>query len=366
MWNLSCLREATAYSVLLPVSFLTVLCLTLPKPCCTFTTEPLALQARKFSADSAMTRHPIEQPASDCPIGAIPWPGEACQPAAEAVAAAEAFMHANIFPWDAANEATLFEGGLVGPMVNLSLSARQRFGWAARVPRAIWQDAVLPYALVNEARTDWRSLLWKELIPVVETLGNSSTLAEVATLVNLKMWAALGKFSGTEKVVFRSEQTPLVFDPMSTLLYGFASCTGISILYVDALRTLGVPARLVGTPAWHGQQLDGNHNWVEVWLGEEKAGTNLGDAWAFIEGSPAGGGESFSDACDKWFCNAAHFAPAPNATRVFATAFDRRHGALVHYPMAWDLAITQVMGVDRTEIYNAVCSRCDAATDEHI
>ena len=28
----------------------------------------------------------------------------------------------------------------------------------------------------------------------------------------------VGKFSGTEKVVFKSEQTPLIYDPMSTSL----------------------------------------------------------------------------------------------------------------------------------------------------
>ena len=47
-------------------------------------------------------------------------------------------------------------------------------------------------------------------------------------------------------------RTPHIYDPMSTLLYGYASCTGVSILFVDALRTIGIPARVVGTPAWHG------------------------------------------------------------------------------------------------------------------
>ena len=56
----------------------------------------------------------------------------------------------------------------------------------------------------------------------------------------------------------------MIFYPMSTMVFGYASCTGISILYVDALRSVGIPARLVGTPAWHGKENDGNHNWVEV------------------------------------------------------------------------------------------------------
>ena len=108
-----------------------------------------------------------------------------------------------------------------------------------------------------------------------------------------------------------------------------------------------MPARLVGTPAWQGNVSHGNHNWVEVkppraplcaphpcsqlltsrfsavfthsppsfsavfptpgrqvWVGGT---TDSGDGWAFIEGAPAGGGETLTNPCDKWFCNAGHF-----------------------------------------------------------
>ena len=145
-----------------------------------------------------------------CPAGEVPWPDEPCQPARAAAAAASDFLRANLPAFDKANEATLFDGGLVGPTVNLSLTARQRFGWAARVPRAIWQDAVLPYASVNEARTDWRQLLWRELLPIVGGLSNSSSLASVALAVNTHAWAALGRFSGTRGVTFRAE--PALFN----------------------------------------------------------------------------------------------------------------------------------------------------------
>ena len=124
---------------------------------------------------------------------------------------------------------------------------------------------------------------------------------------------------------------------------------GISITFVDALRTLGVPARLVGTPAWHGKMADGNHNWVEVWLGEE-----LG--WRFLEGAPAGAGETFTDPCDKWFCNKAHFAGNGTGTKVYAAEY-AKVGA-THYPMAWDLANEGVAGIDRSEYYDDTCSAC--------
>ena len=31
---------------------------------------------------------------------------------------------------------------------------------------------------------------------------------------------------------------------------GVATCTGLSILLVDACRSVGVPARIAGTPLW--------------------------------------------------------------------------------------------------------------------
>merc|ERR1712084_27853 len=96
----------------------------------------------------------------------------------------------------------------------------------------------------------------------------------------------------------------------------------------------------------------GNHNWVEVWLGP---GQGLaGEDWAFIEGAPAGGGETFTNPCDKWFCNPQHF---DGKTKAFASQFDRQHN-MTTYPMAWDLPNRHVPGIDRSLYYNAMCSHC--------
>jgi len=243
---------------------------------------------------------------------------------------------------------TYFDGGIVDPTVSLALRARQQFGWAGRVPRDLFESAVLPYANVNEARSDWRQLFWDTLTaqPWVTALHNESTLEEVAVAVNANVWRTLGNLTRGSPITFKSEQTPLIFDPLSTVLFGFASCTGISITFVDALRTLGVPARLVGTPAWHGKVDDGNHNWVEV---------HLGDGWRFIEGAPAGGGETFANPCDKWFCNPAHF---DGATKVFAAGYRRVAAGDTYYPLAWDLANRGVAGTDRSAYYTSACAAC--------
>jgi hypothetical protein len=138
-------------------------------------------------------------------------------------------------------------------------------------------------------------------------------VSSVVSLINSNMWKSETN-NLSQTVVFKSSQTPLIYDPMSTLVYGFASCTGVSILFVDALRSVGVPARIAGTPAWNDVYENGNHNWIEVYDGGE---------WNFIEAAPAGGGESLSNPCDKWFCSPAKMA---NGTKFYAARWDKSQG----------------------------------------
>jgi hypothetical protein len=305
----------------------------------------------------------------------------------------------NLLPFDGPNRESIATG-IAPATVNLSLTARQRYPWAASVPRPVWRDAVLPYASVNEARTDWRAWLTPLMTPLLDALPRNASLAEVALAVNQQVWSWLavnvtGRPGST--IRFQPEQTPMIFDPLSVILFGYASCTGISILLIDALRVAGVPARLVGTPAWHARPADGNHNWVEVYVGAHEDGSPAGiqrmplsigsapaadaetapiaisgtdaalsrsDGWAFIEGSPACAGETLDDPCDKWFCNAGRFGLT--GTRVFATRYDRspngsESGEGVSFPMAWETSNHDVRGVERTGYYTRVCTACNVA-----
>ena len=297
-----------------------------------------------------------------CPEGTVPFPttdgAVECEPALNATLDAVAFLRASLPPWDAMNAASLgFPGpdesgvdglnyGVLQPTVNISLENRAQLGWAAAVPKDVWQDFVLPYASVNEARSNWRPLLRDALLPRLlnasgGAAGALNTTAVVAA-VNAQLWSALTPSA----ITFRSSQTPLIYDPMSVLAFGYASCTGVSLLFVDALRSVGVAARLAGTPAWNGNATSGNHNWVEVF--EPASG-----AWGFIEGKPAGGGETLADPCDKWFCSPAKAA----GTQFFAAQWSRATNASI-YPMAWDVANLDVPGVDRTAYYQQACGAC--------
>ena len=146
-------------------------------------------------------------------------------------------------------------------------------------------------------------------------------------------------------IVFVASQTPLIYDPMSTIVFGYSSCTGLSIFLVDALRSIGIAARLAGTPAWNDNVNNGNHNWLEVYTDND---------WQFIESQPAGGASgTFNNPCSMWFCNPEHMA---NGTTFFAAAFEQSRK--IRYPMAWDISNVAIPGIDRTDYYQDVCNRC--------
>lgn len=72
----------------------------------------------------------------------------------------------------------------------------------------------------------------------------------------------------------------------------------------------------------------------------------------FIEAAPAGGGESLSNPCDKWFCTPSNM----NGTELFAARF--LQSVDTRYPMAWDLSNFEIPRDNRTEYYQNLYSKC--------
>jgi hypothetical protein len=256
--------------------------------------------------------------------------------------------------------------GIVNQTVHLALQTKMEYAWADIVPRQIFMEYILSFCCTNEARTNWRPLFTtvvKRIIDAnmnVEQKGNDQGVEDVVTSISKNLWSALSS-DPTKPIHFVAGQTPLIFDPMSVIAYGFASCTGMSIVLVFALRAAGIPARLVGTPAWNGDVDKGNHNWVEVWTptsccdgGEEAAareGENVRGEWRILEGD----GDSLDkDPCERWFCNAGRF---DGDTQVYAARLDRSL-ADCSYPLAWDAQNWDVPGEDRTSYYTEICNQC--------
>lgn len=165
--------------------------------------------------------------------------------------------------------------------LRLSLEARQRFGWDDDYDLATWAHFVLPPRVSQEPLTDWRGFFNSEL---GDELENAATLEEAAVLVN--KWC--GKRVGFKQTQRRDQ------DPLATLASGYGRCEEMVIFYVDACRSVGIPARMAYCPYW--AVSDNNHAWVEVFGSDGR--------WHYT-----GGCEPADKLDDAWFNGAVKNAP---------------------------------------------------------
>ena len=295
-----------------------------------------------------------------CSETEVPFPGNVCKQFDQSYEEAYNYLYSHLPSWDRSNADSLgfhnstgeavdgLDEGIATLGINISLAAKQKYFWAGNTSQDLYYEYVVTFSHVNEARNNWRPFLSQVVDRILtdhlDIQDTSLTLEDIVKVVNTNLWVR--HYLGND-VVFKSSQTPLIYDPMSTLVYGYASCTGVSILLADALRGAGVPVRLAGTPAWNGETSNGNHNWIEVY-------DHRTNQWSFIEAQPAGGGESLADPCDKWFCNPAKME---GGTQVFATRWEFDEERTV-YPMAWDRRNMEIPGVNRTEYYQTLCNSC--------
>jgi hypothetical protein len=143
-----------------------------------------------------------------------------------------------------------------------SFAARNTSPWASEIPQELFLAAVVPYANLNEKREAWRATLAAAAAPLI---AGTHTPSEAALALNAKLFTTLHvQYHPTKRP--KPDQSP-----SESIAAGYASCTGLSILLVDACRSVNIPARVVGTPAWviprgdaHGNHA-GNHTWVEIW-----------------------------------------------------------------------------------------------------
>jgi hypothetical protein len=169
-----------------------------------------------------------------------------------------------------------------------------------KIADELFFNDVLPYANVDETREPWRKRLNAVCQPLV---ADCNTPGQAAQRLNEKLFGEVNvKYSTRRK---RANQSP-----GESIDQGLASCTGLSILLVDACRSVGVPARLAGIPSWPNKP--GNHTWVEIWDGQ----------WHFTgaaEPSPQGLDHAWfqSDAAlAKKIRNSVRFTPSVSKRRI--------------------------------------------------
>ena len=141
--------------------------------------------------------------------------------------------------------------------VALAMAARRQFPWAGKVPWELYENDVLPYAVVNEPRDEWREQFHRLFTPLVTSCR---TGREAALTIASSIQKTLNVRYSTERRVPHQ-------GVKESLESGKVSCTGQSILLICALRSVGIPARMAGVLTWN--HVRGNHNWVEAWCDGE-------------------------------------------------------------------------------------------------
>ncbi|HKX62932.1 MAG TPA: transglutaminase domain-containing protein [Verrucomicrobiae bacterium] len=207
--------------------------------------------------------------------------------------------------------------------VSLAYEAFEKSHWVSKVPRDIFLNDVLPYASLNERRDRWRKTLRERCLPMIT---NCSTPGEAAQALNRRLFKATNVRYSTER--HRADQGPL-----ETMESGLATCTGLSILLVDACRAVGVPARVAATPMWSNNR--GNHTWVEIW----------DDGWHFT-----GAAEPDPKGLDRgWFRgDAARAIKDEPRHAIYASSFA---GTGLSFPLPWARDVAWVNAENVTDRY---------------
>jgi Transglutaminase-like superfamily len=203
-----------------------------------------------------------------------------------------------------------------------AFSVRELVPWGKSLPESLFLNYVLPYASINERRDNWRADFKQRLLPIV---SECTTPGEAAVRLNETLWDLVDVHYSTQRP--KADQSP--YESMEAKM---ASCTGLSVLLVDACRAVAVPARFVGIPQW--PHTPGNHSWVEVW--------DDGD-WHFTGASEPGPLD------EAWFVNnAAEADPNVAEFSIYAVSFEQTG---TQFLCPWDPTIDYIPAVNVTSRY---------------
>ncbi|MDX2035323.1 MAG: transglutaminase domain-containing protein [Isosphaeraceae bacterium] len=135
----------------------------------------------------------------------------------------------------------------------LAYEARAATPWGMSVPEEIFLDAVLPHVSVTEPRRSSREAFMKQYLDLVKDAEGPGV---AAARINQRLFQ-------DHHVVYNTRRLRTDQCSKESIAQGMATCTGLSIMLVEACRSVGIPARLAGIPSWPGR--GGNHTWVEIW-----------------------------------------------------------------------------------------------------
>jgi len=139
---------------------------------------------------------------------------------------------------------------IIDENARLALWTRDSMPWGPSIPDSVFLRYVLPARVSQEPLVRWRPRFRDAVLPVVRGV---ETMEEAILLVSA--WAdSVIDYQPTQ---FR-DQSPLV-----TWSSGIGRCEEMTVFFMDALRSVGIPCRQAYTPWW--TTVDSNHAWPEVW-----------------------------------------------------------------------------------------------------
>ena len=149
-----------------------------------------------------------------------------------------------------ASDFTTEDLGIVIESAELSLWTRSNTPWGPLIPDSVFLRYVLPHRISQEPLVNWRPVFMEAVMPVVK---DARSIEEAVILVSA--WCdSLVDYRQTQ---FR-DQSPFV-----TWSSGIGRCEELTVFFMCALRSVGIPCRQVYAPWW--STVDSNHAWPEVW-----------------------------------------------------------------------------------------------------
>jgi len=192
------------------------------------------------------------------------------------------------------------------------------------VSDSLFFEYVLPYSSLNERRDNWRKDFYERFSPIVK---NANSAYEAAAILNNNIFKMVG-------VIYSTKRPKADQSPYESIEAGLASCTGLSFMLIDACRSVGIPARFVGTPMWYNNS--GNHSWVEIW----------DDGWHFT-GAYEPTGNRLNDG---WFTSLAARAVAGHPEYgIYAATWKKTDN---FFPMDWKPGVDKYYAYDVTSNYH--------------
>ncbi|GMV88276.1 MAG: hypothetical protein AMXMBFR81_12070 [Chthonomonas sp.] len=191
----------------------------------------------------------------------------------------------------------------------LAQEARAAVKWGRTLPEDVYLDAVVPHCSVTEKRDPMRREFKDKYLTLVKDLP---TPGAAGLKINEVLFKDFGVTYNTRRL--RTDQ-----NSKETIAQGMATCTGLSVMLVEACRAVGVPARVAGIHSWPVR--GGNHTWVEIWDN---------GAWHYV-GAAEPDEKGLNHA---WFTgDAAKAVKGEPRNAIWAVTY-RATGE--HFPLAWN------------------------------